>query len=80
MFDNNTNVYLCVLTLKNTFECKKFNTYKEADYYYNIFYYNNNEFPKSTMIPICKYTPSFLHEKILNYKLGKLFISTKITN
>ena len=79
MFNNNhIDVYLCVLTLQNTFECKKFDSYEEADNHYSSFYNYNKEMPKSTMLSVCKYTPYFLRQRILNYKLANLFINSKI--
>ena len=80
MFDSIKEVYLCVKddppNSLNTFNCKKFNTYEEADTYYKNKY--NHNMNLSTMIPLCKFTPKCLQQKILNYNLSKVFISSKI--
>ena len=47
-------IYLCVLE-KNKFQCKKFNTYADAD----VFFTNKNNGKTSTMIlSRCIYCPS----------------------
>jgi hypothetical protein len=59
-----------------------FETYKEADDYYNMQYNNgdmsNCKIERSTIIPVCKFVPAPLHPMILNYKLSKLFINAEI--
>ena len=81
MFDSMKEVYLCVkddssLNSLSKFNCKKFDTYEEADTYYKNKY--NHNLNLSTMIPMCKFTPKCLQEKILNYKLSKIFIQSKL--
>jgi hypothetical protein len=78
-------VYLCIKPLDKmelmplNFRCMPFETYKEADDYYNKLYKNknkNNEY--STLMPVCKFIPSVLHPIVLNYKLAKLFINAEV--
>ena len=64
-------IYLCVLE-KNKFQCKKFNTYADAD----VFFTNKNNGKTSTMIPISTMIPSIFHERVLQYKLAHRFIKT----
>jgi len=66
-------MYLCTRN-KNTkypnYECKMFNNFLAADNYcyQEKLYYNNFTY----IIPVCKYTPSFLHKYILNLKLNTM--------
>lgn len=74
-------VYLCTQNISKI-DCKRFDTFKEADAHRNSTYKNRqtNEssyiFPVygivSTLIPMCKYTPEFLDKPILKYKLKKM--------
>jgi hypothetical protein len=57
------------------FKCIKFETFKEADIYYQKNYIDAKS---STLIPICNYVPFIFHNTILNYKLSKMFINSKI--
>ena len=73
-------VYLCVKFNKHdAFKCKQFSSYEEADEYLdnNIGRIHTHT---STMIPISKWIPSMCHKNVLNYKLFKIFIDTKICN
>jgi hypothetical protein len=70
-------IYLCVRNNNyDTFSCIKFNSYLHADEYYKKNYHGLHGL--STMMPVCRYTPTFLHKYILNYKLSKLFITVEI--
>jgi hypothetical protein len=82
MFNSIKEVYLCVSVKENKnnkflnkFTCKKFDTYEEADKYYKERYDVVNV---STMLTMCKFTPTCLKEQILNYKLSKIFTQSKI--
>jgi hypothetical protein len=79
-----SKVYLCVKPrdkmeyFSMDHNCIKFDTYEEAYKYYktNI---DKNKIEYSTMMPVCKFVPEFLHPSILNYKLSKLFINAHIS-
>lgn len=80
-----SKVYLCIKPLDKMefmsldFTCMAFDTYREADDYYDKHYKNNDiKIEQSTLMPVCKYIPSHLHPFILNYKLAKLFINAEI--
>jgi len=62
-------IYLCIYSNYN-YNCIKFNSYYDADNHCNKYYSKNLN---TTMIPVCKYTPSFLHKYIINYKLKKIY-------
>ena len=62
-------IYLCIYNNYN-YNCIKFNSYHDADSHWNKHYSNNFE---TTMIPVCKYTPYFLHKYIIGYKLLKIY-------
>jgi hypothetical protein len=76
-------VYLCVKPMDKmeffslNFHCIPFDTYKEADDYYDK-HYKNSKIEISTLMPVCKYIPSPLHPLVLNYKLAKLFINAQV--
>ena len=70
-------VYLCLekdydnhgLPIKG-FHCFQYHHFEEAHKeYYNIF----SRFGRPTIIPICKYVPSYFDPFIVNYKLKKMF-------
>jgi hypothetical protein len=70
-------VYLCVekknqddITIKG-FDCYLFTNFEEADFYFNK--KKDSIIRRSTMIPICKWTPQFFDPYIIDYKLKKLF-------
>jgi hypothetical protein len=75
-------VYLCIEDLRPTgaanvsspikgFLCKKFDDFEFADEYLQKF--PNKHDIRSTMIPICKWSPAFLDSFILNSRLRKIF-------
>lgn len=75
-------VYLCIEDLRPTgqpnvsspikgFLCKKFDDFEFADEYYQQI--PNKDNFRSTMIPICKWCPSFLDSFVLNSYLKKIF-------
>lgn len=76
---NSTKIYLCVKLHENdkNYNCIKFDTYNEADIYYNSCY-KDTKVEYSTMLPVCKYIPEYFHPSILNYKLSKIFINASI--
>ena len=60
-------IYLCVkCDFTQSYNCMRFNSYKDADEHCNRFYDKSNH---HILLPVCKYTPSFLHEYILNWKI-----------
>lgn len=79
-----SKIYLCVKPRDKmeyfslNYNCIKFDTYEEADKYYNTKIDACNV-ESSTMMPVCKFVPEFLHPSILNYKLSKLFINAHIS-
>ena len=80
---NATKIYLCV-KMKNKmdfhslhYNCISFDTYEEADKFYDS-NYDKNKVESSAMMPVCKYVPSAFHPTILNYKLAKLFINAHL--
>jgi hypothetical protein len=88
LFKNTTVKYLCVKPLDKmefwslNFHCMPFETYEEADNYYNKQYNSsdaqNCKIERSTIMPVCKFVPAPLHPMILNYKLSKLFINAEV--
>lgn len=75
-------VYLCIEDLRPTgqpnvsspikgFLCKKFHDFEFADEYFQSM--PNNDKLRSTMIPLCKWVPSFLDSFLLNIYLKKIF-------
>jgi hypothetical protein len=72
------SVFLCVKqnNYNNNYNCYKFNSFIEADKYYNQ-HFNTS----STMISVFKYLPTFIQNFLIDYKLKKLFVkSTFITD
>lgn len=74
MTDLYYHYYLCLNKSGSKFECTTFNTIKEADKYFSTI--SNPRF--STIIPINKNIPEFLHKIILKKKICDLFY-VKIT-
>jgi len=80
---NAIKIYLCVKMREQMdfiplqYNCIPFDTYEEADKFYNS-NYDKNKVELSTMMPVCKYVPSAFHPAILNYKLAKLFINAHL--
>ena len=71
MSNNVLKVYLCTQNPSSWhYECQMFDNFLQADDYYMKKYQNTR--PKSTMIPVCKYIPIFMHKSFLNHKLGKM--------
>jgi hypothetical protein len=60
------------MSLYENYKCIKFSSYEEADDYYKKYY--NQNFENSILLPVCGFTPLFLHKYILHYKLSKTFI------
>jgi hypothetical protein len=85
--DNNNHnhmcVYLCVIE-NELFMCRKYNSFTKADNAYKNNYINKhyqeyrNFTGVSTMIPICRYIPTYFHRFVLHYKLSNLFIKVRI--
>jgi hypothetical protein len=75
------SVFLCVKQNINNFDCYKFNNFIEADNYF-IKKYNNDTLSTmiviSTMISVSQYLPLFIQKIIIDYKLKKLFVKSKI--
>lgn len=67
-----SNIILCVKHSNLPyFDCKKFESYKEAnDYLNNVYTTNINH---STMIQLSKMWPVFIEKQIIQYKLNNLF-------
>ena len=87
LFTNTTIKYLCIKPLDKlefwslNFHCMPFETYEDADNYYNKQYKNNeieHKIERSTIMPVCRFVPSPLHPFVLNYKLSKLFINAEV--
>ena len=74
-------VYLCTQQI-GKIDCKRFESFEEADAYDNSTYKNretnetNLVFPTyncvSTMIPMCKYTPEIFDKPILKFKFTNI--------
>ena len=63
---NNTTIKVYLCQQKNfTYECKMFNNFLEADDYNNQKDTNSETY----ILPICKFTPKFMHNFILKYKI-----------
>jgi hypothetical protein len=74
-----SNIYLCIQKSKfDEFICIKFNSYEDANKHYYK-YYNNLDY-RSTLIPVCSYTPLFLHKYILHYKISKTLVKLYIVS
>jgi hypothetical protein len=84
--DNNNDipdhncVYLCLIQYDQYFICKKYDTFKKADNAYKNIYLNDNLFSMSTMIPVCRYIPTYFHRFVLHYKLSNIFVKVRIQN
>jgi hypothetical protein len=71
-------IYLCIekdndnhgLPIKG-FQCFQYHHFEEADTEYNKNFSKHDR--RSTIIPICKYVPSYFDTFIVNYKLKKMF-------
>jgi hypothetical protein len=77
-------VYLCIEKTKNKqinsgFTCYKFNSFENADKYYNKINLTLNSEIKTTMVPICKWIPFVIHQSVINFKLKKLYWKNDIT-
>ena len=78
-----SKIYLCVKMREQKefiplqYNCIAFDTYEEADKFYDS-NYDKNKVEYSTMMPVCKYVPSAFHPVILNYKLAKVFVNAHI--
>lgn len=80
--DANDRVYLCVEfsnsnNIIDGFNCYQYNSFKNADNAWNDKFVNNNVM-RHTMIPICKWVPTFFDKYILNWKLKNLYWGGKI--
>ncbi len=83
------SVYLCIQNSKSSdplidgFKCYKFNSFAEADDYYNKNNYklitDNKYYYRHTIIPVCKWIPYRYHKFIINYKLQNIFWRNNIT-
>ena len=72
MLINNTHlIYLCSKDKFSPYYCNSFESYQKADKYYQSCV--KDEDIKTTMIPVCKFIPDFLAEKILQYKISNIF-------
>lgn len=87
MTDTNTSwkdsVYLCIECkndYKTLFQCKRFNSFDEADEEFKIKFDEYIYYDKyySTMIPINKFVPTYFHKSIINIELSKLFFGSFI--
>jgi hypothetical protein len=63
-------VYLCMkYDTDIKYKCIKFDSYEKAEEYYkSVYSHRANNFIKK-LIPLCSYTPLFLHNMILDFKL-----------
>ena len=76
-------VYLCVekngdKVQVNGFNCYTFTSFLEADSYCKKMNINKEE-KRTTMIPVCKWVPSYFHKYILNKTLQKLYWHNSIS-
>ncbi len=76
MLSRYSDIYLCI-KYNNNYKCFKFNSLDKANEYYKINFQNVID-KSSILMPVCSYTPNFLHKYILEYKLAKLFTQVKI--
>ena len=73
-----SDVYVCTQKNKfSTFQCEKFNDYEEANKHYNTTYTMNEPY-NHTLMSVCRFMPTFFQNKILQYKLSKLYIKTQL--
>jgi hypothetical protein len=78
-------VYLCLIHYdlihyNQYFICKKYDTFKKADNAYKNIYSNSNLSGFSTMVPVCRYIPTYFHRFVLHYKLSNIFVKVRIQN
>ena len=67
-----STVFLCVKDAKHSkFTCKQFESFVEADQYFNNTYKDKDVV--STMTPVCKFIPTIAKRHVLQYKLANLF-------
>ena len=63
-------VYLCIKYETDIkYKCIKFDSYEKAEEYYKSVYSHRANIFKKKLIPLCSYTPLFLHNMILDFKL-----------
>jgi len=56
------------------FKCYRFSSFKNADYTWNNLRETEQKLElRHTMIPMCKWVPTFLDKYILNYKLRNMY-------
>lgn len=71
------DIYLCVdnndLPASANWSCYKFNSYEDADDYFKIAHKENKN--RTTLLPVCKYTPSHIVPVVLEWKLYGIFRS-----
>ena len=71
-------IYLCIkYKTTNYYKCIKFDNFEMADNFYKN-KCTKTKIESSTMMPVCKYVPNFVQHHILDYKLKRFFIKTKI--
>ncbi len=79
---NFSDIYLCIKDENKYYVCKKFDSYGEADAYFNKTYMMDRHPLKnnisSTMLSVNKFTPHCLRPYVINYKLSQTFISSKL--
>ena len=72
-----STVFLCVKDVKrNKFTCKEFESFLEADKYFNDTYKDTS--CQSTMTPVCKFMPTIVKRHVLQYKLSNHFSRVSI--
>ncbi len=72
-------VYLCVNTDIRNWNIKKFDSFESADKYFQDTKKSNGDETISTMIPICRFIPSFLwlDKYVIKSQLSKMFLNIK---
>ena len=72
-----STVFLCVKEKnKHNFKCKEFESFLEADKYFNDTYKDTS--CQSTMTPVCKFMPAIAKRHVLQYKLANIFSRVSI--
>jgi hypothetical protein len=64
-----STVFLCVKDARHSkFSCKQFESFLEADQYFNNTYNDKNV--ESTIVPVCKFIPAIAKRHFLQYKIS----------
>lgn len=82
--NQNNYIYLCLKCKDdyNIFQCKRFDSYNDADKEFKINFNSSKYYDNyiSTMIPIPRFIPTYFHTPILNNVLSRSYVKAEIVN